>query len=799
MNNSHFYLEPTCDNQVDLEAQMIDLGKGRFLSRLHKEKARGQEAQGAGTARVLDKVYPVVAEEIAAWKQGIVTEGKGRYPQAYAVLKDLEPELVAYIGIRVIFDQIMGRGGCPEHRAASLIGLWVEHECRVRAFAKTHKRYLEKLMKETRKRSGNTDYIRTVTIHAMNRKDDKWKGWNHNVHVSVGFVVIQCLLNCGDLIERELIRGSEAFITITSRGLMWINHETQNLEETSPIVLPCIQAPLPWTTPYDGGYHTEQMREKYPLLTAFHKKDRLELLEEADMPAVYRAINAVQNTAWRINAPVLAVMSHLWANRVDFGVLPEVTDLPMPDRPENIDTDPEVLRQWKKDASEVHTNRVRQGSKRMNLKRCIDVASEYKDRDLYYVHQCDFRGRLYAQGAGPNPQGTDYQKALIRFAEGKPIGAIGVAWLAIHVANTFGVDKVSLAERINWTCDNQANILSVVEDPLANNWWTTADSPWLFLAACYEWAGYVNEGTDFITTLPVMVDGSCNGLQHYSAMLRDPIGGEATNLVPMSTPQDIYGRVANVTVAKDPTLKGIVTRSVAKRPVMVLPYGGTIASCKDYVRAALREGGHKFDPERETEIATLVWNSIGDVVVAARDGMAFLRKMASAMSKKKEHVSWVAPSGWPVLQQYFDIKTSRLSLYSNGKQIRKYIVHEPKLDTVDGRRSGQGLPPNFVHSMDAAALVGMVSLALDQGINQFAVIHDSFGTLACDMDMLGACIRTSFVDMYENHDVLEELRERVFQTITATRKNSTPVNLEHTPAKGKLNIHGVLESPFFFA
>jgi DNA-directed RNA polymerase len=232
---------------------------------------------------------------------------------------------------------------------------------------------------------------------------------------------------------------------------------------------------------------------------------------------------------------------------------------------------------------------------------------------------------------------------------------------------------------------------------------------------------------------------------------------------------------------------------------MVLPYGGTIASCKDYVRAALREAGHSFDPERETEIATLVWNSIGDVVVAARDGMAFLRKMASAMSKKKEHVSWEAPSGWPVLQQYFDLKRSRIDIKVMGKKVRQYVTYEAQLDTVDGRRSGQGLPPNFVHSMDAAALVGMVSMALDQGISQFAVVHDSFGTLACDMDMLGACIRTSFVDMYENHDVLEELRERVYQTIVATRKNSAPVNLEPAPAKGKLNIHGVLESPFFFA
>lgn len=796
---THIYLDPACENQLDLEAKMLDLGKERFRSRLAKEKDRGQEAAAGATSRVLDHIYPAVSEHIVAWKHGIETEGKGRYPQAYSVLKDLEPELVAYIGIRVIFDLVMGRGGCPEHRAAASIGHWVEHECRVRAFAKTHKRYLDKMMKAARKRSNNAEYLRTITVNAMNKKDDKWSPWKHSLHVSVGFVVIQSLLDCGGIIERDGSRGVEYHLNISPATLMWIDQTSDAMEELAPIVLPCVEKPLPWSTPYDGGYHGEQMREKYPILTAFHRKDRLKLLEKADMPAVYRAINAVQNTGWKINLNVLRVMRHMWDNRLDLGVLPEIKDIEMPPRPANIDTDPEVLKQWKRDASEVYSQRVRQASKRLNLKRAIDVATEYSHlKAMYYVYQCDFRGRLYAQGAGPNPQGTDYQKALITFAEGKPIGESGPSWLYIHTANCFGVDKVSLAERINWTAEHLDAIVAVTEDPIENRWWTEADQPWLFLAACFEVAGYLEHGSAFITHLPVTVDGSCNGLQHYSAMLRDPVGGEATNLVPMPVPQDIYGRVANVTVAKDPTLKGIVTRSVAKRPVMVLPYGGTIASCKDYVRAALRDGGHQFEPERETEIATLVWNSIGDVVVAARDGMAFLRKMASAMSKKKEHVSWVAPSGWPVLQQYFDLKRGYTKVTFAGKRIR-YVTYEADTSTVDGRRSGQGLPPNFVHSMDAAALVGMVNLALDQEIGAFAVVHDSFGTLACDMDMLGACIRTSFVRMYEEHDVLEELRERVYQTIAHNRINAEARNLPPVPAKGSLDLSGVLESPFFFA
>lgn len=790
---TNIYIDPTCENQLDLEVQMLDLGKQKFRARLDKERQRGQVATAGATSRVIDYIYPVMAEKITEWKEGIETAGSGRQPQAYAVLKDLEPELLAYIGVRVVFDLIMGRGGCTEHRAALSIGNWIEHECRVRAFAVKQKRYLDKMMKEARKRSSNAEYLRTVTINAMNKKDDQWSAWKHSMCVSVGFVVIQSLLECGGIIERDTSK-SEVHLYLAPETLDWINQTSDAMEELAPIVLPCIEKPLPWTTPYDGGFHSEQMREKYTILTAFHRKDRLKLLEQANMPAVYRAINAVQDTGWKINSNVLRVMSYMWDHKLDMGVLPEVSDLPLPPRPADIDTDPDVLKAWKRAASEVYSQRIRQGSKRLNLKRTVDVAKQFDGRTMHYVCQADFRGRLYMQGAGPNPQGTDYQKALLLFAEGKPIGESGPGWLAIHTANSFGVDKVSLAERIQWTLDNQAEIIRVTEDPIANTWWTQADSPWMFLAACFEWAGYVKEGTSFITHLPVSVDGSCNGLQHYSAMLRDPIGGEATNLVPMNTPQDIYGRVANVTVAKDPTLKGIVTRAVAKRPVMVLPYGGTIASCKDYVRAALRDGGHKLEPERETEIATLVWNSIGDVVVAAKEGMAFLRKMASVMSKKKEHVSWVTPSGWPVLQQYFDMKRQQTNVIVMGKRLQ-YVTYEPKLDTVDGRRSGQGLPPNFVHSLDAAALVGMVNLALDQGITQFSVVHDSFGTLACDMDMLGACIRTSFVHMYEDHDVLEELRQRVAAVVGPR----TAKNLELVPTKGKLDISGVLESPFFFA
>src|SRR3546814_16441857 len=50
--------------------------------------------------------------------------------------------------------------------------------------------------------------------------------------------------------------------------------------------------------------------------------------------------------------------------------------------------------------------------------------------------------------------------------------------------------------------------------------------------------------SDLVSRIPVALDGSCSGLQHFSAMLRDEEGGAAVNLLPAERPQDVYKRVA---------------------------------------------------------------------------------------------------------------------------------------------------------------------------------------------------------------------------------------------------------------
>src|SRR5690606_32168686 len=89
----------------------------------------------------------------------------------------------------------------------------------------------------------------------------------------------------------------------------------------------------------------------------------------------------------------------------------------------------------------------------------------------------------------------------------------------------------------------------IAADPISYREWTDADVPFQFLAWCFEYADYKRNPVEFTSRIPLGQDGSCNGLQHFSAMLRDSAGGRATNLLPDVIQHDIYGLVASATGA----------------------------------------------------------------------------------------------------------------------------------------------------------------------------------------------------------------------------------------------------------
>lgn len=135
---------------------------------------------------------------------------------------------------------------------------------------------------------------------------------------------------------------------------------------------------------------------------------------------------------------------------------------------------------------------------------------------------------------------------MLTFAESKPLGPRGLYWLKVHLANLAGNDKISFDERAGFTDENMDNVRACVTDPFGENrWWMTLDDPFQALAVCNEIVNAIDSGDPetYECSLPVHMDGSCNGLQHYAALGRDVVGGKAVNLCPSEKPQDVYSGV----------------------------------------------------------------------------------------------------------------------------------------------------------------------------------------------------------------------------------------------------------------
>src|SRR5215467_13209589 len=298
-------------------------------------------------------------------------------------------------------------------------------------------------------------------------------------------------------------------IGLTEAAETWIGEQTpEALDLFDPIYVPMIVEPRPWTSLSEGGYLSTPMK----LFKRQTGKRAQQRLAKADLSVVYAAVNALQNTPYRINQAVCRFQRDAWIAGLPFFGLKREDQL--------------------------------KGLEKMMAFRFSQAVRLSVEEAFYFPCQVDHRGRVYPVPPLMNPQSDHIGRAPIEFADGKPLGERGVYWLQIHLANCYWKrKKVSFKKRRDWVQENEKEILDFAANPLRiHRFWIEADQPWLFLAACLEWKRYKEEGPGMISHLPISMDGSCNGYQHLSAMGLDPIGGRATNLMPHDDPEDIYQR-----------------------------------------------------------------------------------------------------------------------------------------------------------------------------------------------------------------------------------------------------------------
>lgn len=823
--------------QIRLEEETREQGVSRYRHRIERNQKTKSESETAYGSRLIVSLTEKVAKGI----EEFIAEAEaraGRRHSAINYLKMVSPRTAAYLGLKVVLNSIS-----KENRLTKImvdVGTAIEDEMRFNALREADKKYYDKVLAEGVKKRTSTHNKKYYLVYAMNKRDVAWEPWGETNKLHIGEKIIDIIQRTVGLVEHvnrsEAGGKSVAYLVATPDTLEWIKKRNEIMEVMSHTCEPMVIPPKPWTDPFNGGYLTANIAPK--TLVKTRNRAYLEQLKDVEMPLVYDAINTMQNTAWVINRRVLRVMQHLWdIGADDHDLLPRKEAYPLPNHPADFDIDPDVKKAWKKEAATIHRKNVEVASRRMHFDISLQTARKFaKYEGIYFPYQVDFRGRVYAIPAF-NPQGTDYIKALLRFQEQKPLGSEGWKWLAIHGANCAGVDKVAFADRIDWVMDHEQEILACASDPLENKWWMDQDSPWQFLSFCFEWKGYCDHGEDYRCGLPVALDGSCSGLQHFSAMLRDEIGGGAVNLIPSDKPQDIYQRVADRVIAELKVLakegtedefemvtledgterqkvkRGTrnlahqwltfgVNRKVTKRSVMTLAYGSREFGFKDQlmediIRPALLAGkAFPFDGDGFQAagfMAKMIWIAVQQVVVKAAEAMEWLKTSARLVASEGLPIRWLTPAGFPVLQDYRDTKQRQVNTLINGNRIQLHV--QEHTDVINKTGMANAISPNVVHSVDAAHLKITVCRAADKGIKSFALIHDSFGTLPADTPALFMTIRESFVEMYSEIDVLQGFADQIKAQLTEENKKSLPP----VPLKGSLELESVIDSMYCFA
>ena len=818
---------PLYADQIALEEQMRSMGIDRYFKQVAEAKESEREANTMPAKRLMGVAHVRMAEALRAFMAEAKSGKAGRRSEAYNTLKDVDVDLVVHLTVRSMLDRMSARHSLTSCGLA--VAQLIEDELHYRAF-KEQKFYTFKKTLTKAKQSPSDAYKRRHMRASARKVETAFEEWSTKKRALVGLKLVDLFIESTGLarVHVETVKGqTRKTVEPTEDTIQWLEEEHKRCAWLSPLYLPTIIPPKPWTSPTSGGYWSGRVRRLTLVKTP--DKNYLDGLSKIEMPNVYSALNSIQNTRWSVNRRVLEVMDEMYSRSLSFGAIPEAQSTPLPARPfwltpelkyeDMTEEQRKEFSRWKQETHSTHEENARSTCKRIQFIRMTWVGNMFKDREaIHFPHQLDFRGRVYPATLYLHPQGNDSCRGLLQFADEVAIGnEEGVRWLASHGAGCWGVDKVSFADRSAWVKANEKHILASAADPLANRFWTTAEKPWQALAFCFEWQGYVREGLAYKSRLPVQMDGTCNGLQNFSALLRDPVGAKAVNLLPGEKPSDIYQAVADVVVkmverdaaSEDEAVAkiaqgwlGQVNRKVCKRPVMTLAYGAKRFGFRDQVftdtiKPWKAEKAKPFPFEGDGFAAAsymggLIWDAVGEVVVAAKHAMDWLQGCSRAVSKAGEPMIWKTPVGFVAAQNYLLSDTVRLELTFGGVNIRVNLDKDTG-GKLDSRKQASGIAPNVIHSMDASHLMMTVNAAATKGISAFSLIHDSFGCHAGYAGTLAQCLREEFLRMYTEFDVIGDLAAD-FATAAGEGAELPP-----QPQTDTLDLSQVLGSQYFFA
>lgn len=852
--------------QRDLEQRSQAEGYARFNKQQESTRVNEGPYATVEATKVIRGCIPLVSSEITAWREERKVR-KGKTHKALSILNRFDADTLAFIALNQVFTGVMSHHVLPKvmvHIGTVLEGEVIAQEIEA---AQEKKRDFARIKAQVSKQGSKRNRAKVLKKFQKEHVPEH-VAWANDFKAKVGEPLVHCLLKALPTIFelatlRSKLKRTETFVRLTPEGTELLSNLREAIAWGQPIHRPMVVIPRRWEGLTTGCYYDEKATRNVRLVRTFnadHRRLINQAARDGSLDHVLEAVNHIQETPWAINKPILDIIEHCWEKGIDIPGLPVSSLAPLP--PRMPQEQYEAMSDFEKKGFKINIGQLREKNRgivaaRAVMLRDLETAKELARYDRFYLpHNLDFRGRVYPV-CHFSHQRADHVKAMFRFADGCPYGEFGAAWASVHLANCgdFGkVSKASFDERLQWVEDNEEAILAVGSDPLGTlDWWRNADKPFSFLAACLEyavWSQSVRHGVAggaYVGCLPVALDGSNSGLQHYSAALRAEDEAKLVGLVPGEQPCDLYETVAEDVRRRvkadagggaDRSREVGISRSLVKRNVMTFAYSSaqygfrqqlledTMGPLNDDVLMGKAEANPWSLPREDGTqdggfamsgyLAGHIYRSVTSIVKKATEGMEFFKKVAQVLAQHDKALIWTSPVGLPIVHKYseWDTKEVHLFLYDKAvavteakswdqltddgtgviRRVQANIRTRP-LETLDRDKQRSAVSPNVIHSMDGAHLMLTVLDAKDAGIESLALIHDSFGTHAGRTAEFSQIIRQALVNMYENYCPFEMVLEAA-RSVLEPRYHS---QLPEVPEKGSLRLETILEADYAFA
>lgn len=834
----------TIDQQIELEQYYTTLAQESFRKKLEQARNQGRitsQPLGSGLKKLFVEAF---ATNIGSWvdeqtkpKRGV---SKKYVPLLRAMLEAFGRENLILNICATVLERAINETLATDHKAnvsscAMQIGKSLYYNGYTEAYLKQDGTgtQVNRIQEGLNKRAYQGQKERHIA-NVMQKNKFEWVKFEKAVIILLGVDLLYILVNSTDLITISKSNSTIHYLEPTQALLDTYRYNAEFISKFIVDRTPTIIRPKPWDDLSHGGYYGAMsnrlhfMRINHLVGKTKVVKGYLKKIRDVDLSKIYGAVNKIQETSYCINKDMYKVIDTIIEQG---GGLAGIASME-PHEPEPVMKFKETKKDFNKRLGKWLEIEVARRSKALRVLRIFRYAREFKDYDkIYFPCNIDFRGRIYPIPLF-NHQGDDFMKSLIIYSD--PVSlkdSQDIELLYWQGANLWGNDKVSHAEQVEWVKTHQSHIVDSAKNPLDYLWWTDADEPLQFLAWAMEYVKSLEYYEEHKTyegyscPLVIAYDGTCSGLQHYSAMLRDEVGGSAVNLVDHERPADIYQQVADKVLkiverdAMSGTLDEVekeevgggqrvhfgtrsmaqawlahgVTRKVVKRNVMTLAYGSGQYGFQEQIIEDTTKGNPHFDRFAvpcAKYLAKLVWQEVQTTVVSATEGMKYLKALAKVLTKHGLPVNWWTPLGLPVQQQYLKmVQKSFQTRFGDRCQWRGYYQDVADDEELDANGQKNGIAPNFIHSLDSTHLMMVVNEA---GLSNYTTIHDSFGTSLGEARHLQVVIREQLYKLYTEHEPIEQFKKYV-EEMTGEDLSDIP-----EPPKGTLNLENILTSTFIF-